>query len=358
MNRTRTWILTALLVGMGGLALALIVWGDLLPLSDRAVDPADDLETVDEPAVVPVRVTELTETLVPQSASYTGSIEAWERAHVTAPSGQRIDRIHVREGDRVERGQVVADMDAINLRQAEVELRAAERERERMQRLVDIGSVARQQLEQAEDRYEAARSNVETLRRNTRLTAPIRGVVTARHFVDGEQFVPAADAPAIAILQQVDPVRVVINVSERLLPAVQAGMSATVRLDTYGDRTFDGTVDRINPVVQADSRTFRVEIRIDNPEGLLSPGMFARVSLDLGETTGLFLPRSALRTALEQVEPYVFVVEDDTARRTAVTTGERFEDRRQILSGLSESDRVVTEGASRLQDGTPVRILE
>ncbi|MFU8803931.1 MAG: efflux RND transporter periplasmic adaptor subunit, partial [Bradymonadaceae bacterium] len=193
---------------------------------------------------------------------------------------------------------------------------------------------------------------------NTNLTSPIAGIITATHFVAGEQFMAGAQTPSIVTVQQFDPLRVVINASERYFPVVKAGMAAQVRLDAYEDRAFEGRVERINPTIDADSRTFRVEIRIDNAEGLLSPGMSARVSLELGDVTGRFLPSAAVRTRPGSDETYVYVVEEDTARQVYLETGERIEEYYRILSGLPEDALVVVEGMSRLSEESPVRIAE
>lgn len=316
--------------------------------------PAPDLEA----AGAPVRVISPGTMTLPQRISYSGSIESWEQAYITAPAGARIERIHVREGDRVRRGQVLVNMESANLRQAEVQRQQAQNDLERLERLVEIGSVARQQAEQARVQYETASAQVELLGRNTVLRSPIDGVVTARHFTEGEMFMAGAGTPSVVTIMQTNPVRVIVNVSERYYPHIRQGMTATVRLDTYGDRAFLGTVEQMVPVVSADSRTFRIELRVDNSDGSLSPGMFARVEIDLGEITGTFLPVTALVQPPGNEDPYVYVLEGDVVRRQDVRVGDRVEEYQQVIDGLSETDVVVLEGQSRLMDGARVRIVE
>jgi membrane fusion protein, multidrug efflux system len=349
MNRRKTWMLFVFLAAAGALA--------LLPLvrpQDHAAAGAARVET----PRVPVRVTTPVLTTLVQTGAYSGNVEAWERAHVTSPGGQRIERIHVREGEHVAQGQLLVEMDGANLRQAEIELRTVRADRERIRRLGDLGAVAGQQREQIEAQYEAVQAQVAMLRRNTQLTAPIAGVVTARNFVDGEQFVASAESPSIVTVQTIDPLRVVINVSERHFPIVRPGMPATVRLDTYGERSFEGRVEQVNPVIAPDTRTFRVEIRIDNGHALLSPGMFARVALELGEVSGTFLPRTALQTQRGTGTPFVFVIEEGIARRIEVTLGARVDEHQQVLAGLPRDALIVIDGIGRLRDGVPVRIVE
>lgn len=310
-----------------------------------------------EQASIPVRVVEAAKMTLPQTVSYSGTIEPWEMAHITGQAGQRIAHIHVREGERVSRGQLVAEMDDSSLRQAEVELRIAGNELERLERLVEIGSVARQQYEHAKARHETAQSTVEMLRKNTHLESPIDGVVTHRHFLEGEQFLAGPQTPSIVTVQQMNPLRVVINVAERYFPVVRQGMTAEVRLDTYEERVFEVRVERVNPVVSVENRTFRVEVRLDNRERLLSPGMFARVTLVLGEVSGVFLPRSALRTDPGNGEAFVYVVEGDVAHRVPVSLGVRVAEYQEVVDGLPEAALVVMEGVSRLSDGSRIRIV-
>ena len=307
---------------------------------------------------IPVRVTPPLQRTLPRIISHSATIEPWEVAHITGGQGQIIERLHVAEGDRVRRGQTLVEMDDANLRQAQVELRMADQDLARTRRLVEIGAMASQQLEQASARHETAASNVELLQRNTRLTAPISGIVTDRYFVPGEVYVPGAQSPALLTIQQLDPLKVVVQIAERHYAHVRPGMTTEVTVDAYPGRTFEGEVARIHPTIRPESRTFRVEVRLDNADAELSAGMSARVHLNLGEVTGLFLPRSALQTHPGTDTNFVYLVVDGQARRTDLEVGPRFEQYQQILGGLDDDDQVVIEGISRLNEGTPVTVVD
>lgn len=348
-TRKRLLIFTPLAVALVGLIVLLAVRGD----SAASEEPAAQVET----QAVPVRVVEVTEMTLPQTVSYSGSIEPWEQALVTGPQGARIERVLVREGDRVRRGQVLIHMENASLQQAQAQMSQARADLDRMERLVEVGSVSRQQAEQARMQFENAESQVRSLSGNTHLRAPIDGVVVARHFTGGETFMAGAGAPSIVTVMQTNPVRVVVNVSERYFPVVRRGMPAVVRLDTYGDRAFRGTIEQILPTVSAESRTFRVEVRVDNPNGELSPGMFARVELDMGEVMGQFLPSGAVLQTPGTENAYVYVIEDGVAHRIDITAGNRVEAFRRIEAGLPAGATVVSEGAQRLTDGSRVRIV-
>ena len=329
-----------------------------LALGCRGGEEEEEEGPVEE-EVIPVRVDTIEERVETLRVNATSTIEAWEQAMLAGQQGQRITRIDADEGDRVRRGEVVAVMDDANLRQAQVELRTLEREVERLRRLVEIGAVAQQQLDQTEAQLETVQNQIQVLESNTYLRAPISGVVTGRFFVPGEQFVVSAQTPALLVIQELDRLKVPMSVPERYFGTVQPGMTARVRVDAHGDRVFEGEVWRVQPTVSPESRTFRVEIELDNEERRLSPGMFARLSLDVGERRGFFIPRSAVIRRPGQ-EPFVYVVDQSGERveRRDVREGDRLEDLMEIVGGLQADDAVVVEGMSRLAQGSKIRIVE
>ncbi|QCR21248.1 efflux RND transporter periplasmic adaptor subunit [Pontibacter sp. SGAir0037] len=294
---------------------------------------------------------------LPQQISYTGNIEPWEQALIAGQTGVRIDRIHVQEGDQVRKGQVLATMNSTQLNQAKTQLDLARRNVTRLDTLYRIGSVSGQQFDQAQTEYQNALSNYNNLAQNTRLTANFNGVITGKYFTSGEIFSPSADAPAILSMMQIDPVKVTIRVGEAYFTRVNEGMQATVLSDVYPDQEFTGQVYRKSPTIDRGSRTFQTEIRIDNKDRRLRPGMFARVTLNLGEAEGIYIPTSAVVNQQGTTNQFVYVVEGDRVRRTAVETGNRYEELIQIQSGLEAGQRIVTEGMGKLNEGSLVRIM-
>ena len=335
--------------------LLLVVSLILFALTGCNSSEEEEAEAVAE-IVIPVRVASMEDRTRMRRVSTTGTLEAWEQAHLTGQQGQRITRLDVREGDSVRRGETIAVLDDTSLQQARVEVRTLSREVDRLRELVQIGAVAQQQLDQSEAQLESATTNVSLLESNTYLRAPINGIVTGKYFVAGEQYIPSVQAPALVTIQQLDPLKVVISVAERYFGVVQPGMVSRVRVDAHA-QAFEGVVERVYPTVDPQSRTFRVEIRLDNEDRRLSPGMFARVSLDLGERTGQFLPGSAVIRRPGQ-EPFVFVVQEGIAQARQIQEGERFEEYLEILAGLEEEDLVVVEGMSRLTSGMRVDIAD
>ena len=350
MNRKKILIFTPVAIGL--IVILLAVAGAF------GSGEAEPEAPVVEERAQPIRVVKPEVRTLPRLVTYSGSIEAWEQAYITAPSGARIEKIHVDEGDRVRRGQVLVNMESANLQQALVQLDVAKNDMERMRNLLEIGSVSKQRYAQAKAQYDHALSTVEMLQKNTELRSPIDGVVTAKNFVEGEMFMAGIQAPSLLTVMQTNPLKVVVNVSENYFPFVKQNMPAVIRLDMYPDRAFAGRVAKIHPTVDPGSRTFRVEVRVDNSEQLLSPGMFARVELNLGDVTGLFVPAATVLQSPGSTTYYVYVVEDGVARRRNVEVGDRFEDYRLIVDGLPEGALVISEGTGRLNDGSKVQIVE
>ncbi len=342
------WIIIILVVVASGAMIALGVMSD-----------DDEVEEDGETADVPVRVVEAEERSQGQRRSYAANIEPWETAHIAGRTGALIEAIHVREGDSVRRGQLVAEMDDSELRQARIDLSTAQRELARTERLVEAGSVAGQQLEQAEDHVEMAESTVEMLGKNTRLVSPIDGVVTQRYFVAGEQFAASAETPAIATVMELDPMLATIDVSERFIGQLEMGMEAEIYLDAYGDELFEGEVVEIMPTVDPQSRTVRVEVRLEDEQGRIRPGMSGRVILDLGAMEGVFAPRRALDRQPGDDQWFTYVVdEDDRVERRYITVGPRSGQDQLVVDGLEAGDRLVVEGQRNISDGSRVQIVE
>lgn len=325
----------------------------LYQLSGSPGSDSEPAEIADD--AVPVRITTVSQETHPEIRKFPGSVEEWDIAFVSGMSGTRILRIHVEEGQYVEQGAPLVEMEAANLDQARIRYETARREAERLRNLVGIGAVSGQQLDRAEAELRNAESVLEQLQENTFLTAPLSGVVTAIWFVEGELFSPGMDRPAILSLMRTDPVKVVLYLSERYRTAVRTGMPVDVAAEAHPDSSFQGVIHRIAPTIDPQTRTFRTEVRVDNPDGALSPGMFVRTSLHFGEREGFYLPaRSIVRL---DGRTWVYVIRGDSAERREIETGERLEEFLQIVSGLQEGERVVIEGTGRLVDGQRVRVV-
>lgn len=137
-------------------------------------------------------------------------------------------------------------------------------------------------------------------------------------------------------------------------------MKASVKVDIYPNREFRGDVFRVYPTISADTRTFPVELTINNPDEILRPGMFARVSLNLGVTMALTVPATAVIKQEGTNDRYIFLAnEGKTARKIKVEVGERYDDQLEISSDqLKEGDQLIVSGQEKLLDNSLIKVVE
>jgi len=308
----------------------------------------------------PVRVASADIENVSNDLEFTGVVQAYEVAHIAPSMPVRIEKILVDVGDKVSKGQLLVQMDRTQLFQAQVQLKNLEKELSRLDTLLKAGAVTQQNYDQLKTQYDVAKSNIANLSTQTEIRSSLTGIVTGRYYSDGEMFsmTPGpAGKPAIVTVNQVQPVKVIINVSERYFPVLQTGQTAEVTSDVFPNRVFNGRVNKLSPVVDRVSGTFSAEIVIDNKDEALRPGMFARVSLNLGQQDVFLVPALAVLKQSGSDERFVFVVEDQKAVRKTVETGRKFDARIEILSGIKQGQHLVVSGQHNLIQGSEVEVL-
>ncbi len=336
----------------------LVILSTLL-VSMAACQTAAD-KTGEEKKVL-VRVVETSLKSIGSELEFTGVVQPYEEAHIAPAVPARINRILVDVGDKVTKGQLLVEMDNTQLFQAQVQLGNLERELARLDTLLKAGAVTQQAYDQMKTQYRIARSNIENLSTHTQVRSTLDGVITARYFSNGEMFSGApspAGKPAIVSINQIRPVKVIIGVSERFLPEVKTGQPAMVITEVYQGKIFEGKINRVFPVVDRATGTFRVEIVIDNRDEVLRPGMFARVTLELGEHVALIVPSMSVLKQPGSNERFVFVVKDNVAQRLTVQPGRKYDDNLEILSGLDAGQWLVVTGQHNLEQGSLVEIVQ
>ena len=311
-------------------------------------------ETQTEAVKKTVKVEEVRLTPVDQLSSFTASVEANTVNNIAPAMGGRIRSIHVDVGSRVGRGQTVVTMDAANYTQQQTQLATLKRDYERYLELYNVGGISKQQLDQLKAQLDVAQTALNNLGENTRLISPISGVVTARNYDPGDM---AAGQPILTI-ENINPVKVVINISESFYSQVVKGMPATVEVDALSGETFQGKVSLIHPTLNPVSHTFPVEVEVNNADQRLRPGMFSRVTMNFGTNDRPLVADMAVLKQTGSNDRYVFVEKDGKAVYTLVQLGTRIGDKFEIVSGLNTGDRVITQGNVGLIDGTEVQVVQ
>ncbi|MDD3743308.1 MAG: efflux RND transporter periplasmic adaptor subunit, partial [Lentimicrobiaceae bacterium] len=262
---------------------------------------------------------------------------------------------------RVRQGDLIVQMDKTQLHQAEIQLKNLEIDFRRFDTLQKVGSVPQQQYDQLKSQLEIARSNVNFLKENTQLRAPFSGVISGKYYEAGEMYsgapLPQIGKAAIVSLVQIDKLKTIVPISEVYFPRVKKGMTARVKSDLYPDKSIEGKIFNIYPTIDPGSRTFNIEIQIDNRDGLLRPGMFNRISIDFDKVEALLLPAIAVLKMQGSNDRYLFVENNGIARRVFVTLGARYDDLVEVIADeLKPGDNIIVSGQGRLLDGAKVQV--
>lgn len=313
-------------------------------------------ETVVEEVVPTVSVTQVSIREVPQEATYTSTIQAYVKNNIAPQTAGRISRILVDIGDFVKKGQVVAEMDQTQLAQVELQLKNNETEFNRLKELYEVGGLSKSDLDAIEMAYKVSKTQYENLKENATLVSPINGVITARNYDAGDMYAMAAP---IYTVEQIVPVKLLVGISETDYSKVKKGDSVEITADALPGKTFYGKVRKIYPTVDPTTRTFTVEVVIDNNYSTLRPGMFVRATVKFGANNSVVIPDVAVVKQQGSGERFVYILnEDGTVTYQKVVLGRRMGAEYEVLEGIADGAKVVTGGQIRLKDGIKVIVNE
>lgn len=290
---------------------------------------------------------------VPQEEVYSTNVQAYTVNNVVPQSGGRITKINVEVGDFVSAGQVLAEMDRVNLEQSRLKLANDSTELARIKGLFEQGGVSQSDYEAMELAYKVSRKSFENLLENTVLRSPINGVVTARNYDKGDMY---AMASPIYVVQQITPVKLLVGISETDYTKVKKGDAVTLTADALPGREFTGKVNRLYPTIDPATHTFLTEVLVNNYDKALRPGMYAKVKVTFSVNHSIVIPDAAVMKQQGSGVRSVYVVNsDNTVTSSQVTLGRHFSGQYEILEGLSEGDVVVVKGHSSLRNGSTVK---
>lgn len=293
---------------------------------------------------------------VPQTATYTSTVQAYVKNNIVPQMAGRIAKINVEIGDFVKKGQILAEIDKAQLLQAQLQLQNQEVELQRLKSLYEAGGLSQSDYDAIQLQYNVLKTQVDNLTENTILRSPVDGVITARNYDAGDMYSMAAP---IYTVEQIVPVKLLVGVSESDYMKVKKGDSVEISADAIPGNTFYGSVEKIYPTIDPATRTFNVEVVVKNPYKTLRPGMFARVTVNFGSNNNVVIPDVAVVKQQGSGERFVYVLnEDGTVTYQKVTLGRRMGTEYEVLEGLSDGAKVVTGGQIRLKDGIKVNVNE
>lgn len=313
-----------------------------------------------EAVKVPVEVARATRSAVTAAFQGTANLSAEAEAEVISKASGVILEILVEEGDRVKAGQVLArlesDRQRLSLKQSEANLRKLESDFKRQREMFERKLIP-------QDAFERARYDLDTQRATydiaklelsyTEIRAPIDGVVSRRSVKLGNLVQPNQ---SLFKIDDFDPLEAFINVPEREMRLIAAGQPVQMLVDALPEAVFTGSVDRVSPVVDATTGTFRVVAQFRDESGRLRSGMFGRVRIVYDQRAdALVVPRAAL--VGDVADASLYVIEDDTAKRRKVRLGYTDGGQVEVIEGVSEGEQVVTLGQAALRDGAKVQVI-
>jgi len=286
-----------------------------------------------------------------------GSIEANERVEIKPEVSGLIQSILFKEGDRVKKGAKLFELDsrkeAAQVAQVKAEEDLARQNSERAKQLAGTRAISQQEVDQlaSQVNVRAATRQVEEERLADRVIYASFDAITGPRMVSLGQFVNAG-TPLVTLVD-LDQVKITFSIPERQLAHVKVGQEARLGVGAYPDKVFTGKVDLINPEIDPTTRTAKIRLIAENKEGLLKPGMFARVELVTSRReNGLVIPEGALVAGLGNFS--VYLVTGGVARVQPVKLGVRMPGKVEIASGLTVTQDIVVSGTQKLVDGANV----
>jgi RND family efflux transporter MFP subunit len=317
---------------------------------------------VAEKATIPVKVSTLAKSKIARTLDYTATVLPFEEVNMAPSTPVRIDKIYVEVGDRVNKNDKLFLMDRTQLYQLKLQLSSLSKDLSRLDTLLKSGSAKQQQYDQLKTQYDVTKTNVDFMEENTLMTAPFSGIVTGKYFENGEMYsgspTTQTGRSAVVTVMQVSPLKVNVSISEQYYPLIKKGIKAEIRADVYKDEKFTGNVFRIAPTISSGTRSFNVELEVPNRNDLLKPGMYVRVSMDLGEVETFVVPANTVLVQEGTNTRFVYVERENVAQRIEVILGKRFDDQLEIISdNLKEGDNLVIQGQSKLINGDKIEIV-
>jgi membrane fusion protein (multidrug efflux system) len=271
---------------------------------------------------------------------FAGTAYAWQEANCGSVLPGKVEKIHAKEGQKVAKDELLAELSGELLAQAEIEYAAYKKDLERVTRLHQKGSVSEVDYDHLKAETEAKYERLQMLKKNTEIRAPFAGTVTEYLVQQGENyfFHPALEmnyshAGGVVRLMQ-------LNLSFVAYPA---------------DR-FTATVASISPTLSHLTRTATATLRLANSDGRIKPGMFCKVDLPLPAVEAVMIPRTALLQLNGTGEYFVFTISGSQAQRTSISILQELNDRVAVC-GLASGIQVITAGKQNCTDGMHVSIL-
>jgi membrane fusion protein (multidrug efflux system) len=322
--------------------------------ADKAAATAREKPPVNV-VVLPLKPTTITDRI-----NLPGSIEPWTRLQLKSKLNGTITEVLVREGDEVQKGDVLARMEAkdykIALNRAEAAYRLAKSDYERDKSIYDKGVIPTSAMDANKTKMQTAQADYENaslLYSRTTITSPMTGVIRRMYAKIGLQL--SVGDPLAEILE-IDRLKGVIGIPESDVTAVRKLNRVNITIQALNNREISAGIHFLSPSPETVARIYNLELEIDNKKGEIFPGMFIRADI-IKESVKETLAIPFYSVISRNDEQFVYVEEDGTARKRVVTLGIMEKWMIQITHGLQAGDMLVVEGHRDVEDGQKVKVV-
>jgi RND family efflux transporter MFP subunit len=305
--------------------------------------------------------------------NYKGTVSAWKTANIAPDASGRVGRILKKQGDKVGQGELLATLDMTSLELMQKQARAAmavaqtafqnaRLNAERMKKLLENKAISQMQyentqlaLDAADTQMKSAKANLDLVdytAKNAYMKAPFAGVIAAKNMEEGDMINPMMGmGQSILTLMDLSNVKITVDAPAEEIEKIRIGQKCLIKISSRPGETFAGEVYSKNLAADPLSKTFKVEIKIDNPEMKIKAGVYADIAIEYIRKENIYmLPISALLTGDKEV----MVNDNGVAHKRAIRIGEKNGTRFELLSGVNPGELVLTEGNYDLKDGTAI----
>ena len=291
---------------------------------------------------------------VMQNEVYTTTVEAEVKNNIIPNSPLRIEKILVEVGDYVKKGQQLVNLDASSLDQLKLQVENQTIDFKRVEALYNVGGASKAEYDNAKTQLEVNKKSLANRLENTVLVSPIDGVITKRNYDNGDMY----GGQPILVVEQISPVKMKVNVSESLYAVTNKNLDVNLNFEAYGNQVFDGKINIIYPTIDAATHTFPVEIKLDNKDAKVRPGMYGKVTINFGTKSHVVVPDVAVIKQAGSGDFYVYTYADGKVKNNKVELGKRLGDRYELISGVENGSQVVIAGHAGISDGAEVEVVE
>ena len=301
-----------------------------------------------------VKIAQVTAQMVAQTERFATTVEAEVKNNIIPNAPLRIDKILVEVGDNVVKGQKLVELDASNLEQLTLQIENQRIEFNRVAELYKVGGASKAEYDNAKTALEVNEKALKNRLENTVLVSPINGVVSARNYDNGDMY----GGQPILVVEQITPVKMKVNVSEKYYSKVKKGSDVELQFETYGNEVFNGKINIVYPTIDPTTHTFPVEITLSNNDRRVRPGMFGHATINFGEVSHVVVPDAAVIKQAGSGDYYIYTYANGKVSYDKIQVGKRMGDRYELISGVASGAEVVIAGQNALANGVEVQVIK